>query len=703
MTIRTFTKIPSYATLSLLCLMLSSHALASQTSVVRLSTDTVAAQLLSEVIVKAYGRRQNLLQLPVSVGIVSSGDIRTAAATGLPGLVNAVPGVYGHQGTLNTNRITIRGIGARIPYATGRIRSAIDEVPLTNGSGYSMVEYIDPAFIDHIEVFKSPSTPAHGASLGGTIHLNSLDENLRTHSASYRITAGSFDWLNHNLRMTHRGKKALGKILFSNTSATGWRENNSHNGYFGGYSGRMMPNNNTTISLLFVWQQMKAYIPSSIDSATFTLNPRAAAANWKKTQGYESGKRIISGFTIEQALPAETTIKATIYGHALTEEELRPFDHFGERRQLGGARLELGRSIRMHQRQLQVSTGMESYVESVAFGNVSNVDGQGTLGDSISRNNELIRSLALFAQAAYKGSGTTINAGMYMQQLRNRFTNRSFQSGRVVSDQYQPGWTLSPRLAVSRQLSKNAFAYTSYSHGFAPPSLQETLDTQGMLNPSIRPETSHTVDLGLRVMTHRANLFADLTLFYMQISNLLVAERIDADRWVGRNAGKASHKGLEALVMWDFDPIPFLWLTHLRAKNRITAGDYRFVEFIDRGTDHSGKQVPGIPGITAGISLEARTKKGFELQAAIELVGAMAMNDSNTQYSEPYTLLHLSVGWSGVVRKLNVSLAGQLLNATNTQYASMILVNAPGQRNQRWYYPGQPIHSRLSLMIGLGN
>jgi iron complex outermembrane receptor protein len=59
------------------------------------------------------------------------------------------------QGALNTNRITIRGIGART-LGTTRIKTYLDNIPLTNPEGESSIEDIDLETIGKIEIIKDP-------------------------------------------------------------------------------------------------------------------------------------------------------------------------------------------------------------------------------------------------------------------------------------------------------------------------------------------------------------------------------------------------------------------------------------------------------------------------------------------------------------------------------------------------------------------
>ena len=76
-----------------------------------------------------------------------------------------------HSGTYSTNRITIRGIGSRSLFSTNKIRAYFNDIPLTTGDGETVLEDIDPAFIERAEILKGPTSSLYGAGLGGTVNL----------------------------------------------------------------------------------------------------------------------------------------------------------------------------------------------------------------------------------------------------------------------------------------------------------------------------------------------------------------------------------------------------------------------------------------------------------------------------------------------------------------------------------------------------
>ena len=55
-------------------------------------------------------------------------------------VLNKIPGVTMQQGALNTNRITIRGIGARSQYGTNKIKAYFDGIPLSSGEGETTID-----------------------------------------------------------------------------------------------------------------------------------------------------------------------------------------------------------------------------------------------------------------------------------------------------------------------------------------------------------------------------------------------------------------------------------------------------------------------------------------------------------------------------------------------------------------------------------
>src|SRR5688500_962862 len=104
---------------------------------------------------------------PFSTSVISRDEIDGLKEPIIEPLLNAVPGVWMQTGALNTNRISIRGVGYREPFATTGIKVYLDEIPLTNGVGESSIEDIHPFLFSGIDVWRGPSSALWGSGLGG--------------------------------------------------------------------------------------------------------------------------------------------------------------------------------------------------------------------------------------------------------------------------------------------------------------------------------------------------------------------------------------------------------------------------------------------------------------------------------------------------------------------------------------------------------
>lgn len=654
--------------------------------------------MLPEVRIEAFNKTASLKTIPGSISARTKNDIANVSYPSILPLLNSIPGVHVHQGTFNTNRIVIRGIGARIPYTTGRIRVYFEEVPLTNGSGYSMAEYIDPVFVDQVLVIKSPASGAYGSGLGGTLLLRSKPPSEYYPSMLAEIQAGAWGLVNTTLALEEKRTNHSLRLAFSKGSMDGYRQNNQMQRQTAGLIWHVAPGTKHLLSFKMLAHELKAHIPSSIDSLTFFTNPRSAATNWLKTKGYEKGKRLFGSMAYAYLKGKTTPIKSSLFFNLSQESEVRPFDMFDEKRNLVGIKTMLNRKLSKGSISLEGSTGLEAFVETVHFKNRQNINGEGTPGNPISKTDEQIYSTGLFVQINTSYGPNQLNAGLSLQQTLVHYNNFSHITQKSLEGTYNSRWVLSPRLGINRSLSANQNLYFSINHGYSPPSLSETLNTEGTINPAIKPEKSLTWDAGWRISFPKFSTWIDLSAYFMHITDLLVAERIGDDVWVGRNAGKARHLGMEAemktLLFGTYEatvpsskPIQQVQL-HLNAQ----AGRYIFTEFIDRGADRSGNQIPGIPSVTMNITLQITAYNNLYLHPSLHYTGKMALNDGNTRYTDPYILLDLRTGWKKAVKKATFEVYLQANNLTNTHYASMILVNAPGQRNQRYYYPGLPLH-----------
>ena len=98
---------------------------------------------LNEIQVDAYQVNTRLQKVPGSISVLTENEINLSDGNNFTAALHAVPGIYMHSGTYGTSRIVIRGIGSRTPYNTNRIKSYLNDIPITSSDGVSTPEDID--------------------------------------------------------------------------------------------------------------------------------------------------------------------------------------------------------------------------------------------------------------------------------------------------------------------------------------------------------------------------------------------------------------------------------------------------------------------------------------------------------------------------------------------------------------------------------
>ncbi|TVQ91848.1 MAG: TonB-dependent receptor [Bacteroidetes bacterium] len=674
-------------------------------------SDTIPDSLivqLDEVVVSAFNRSQALIEIPGSLTYLGNLIIEREKPTyNLFPVLNYAPGIFAHSGATNTSRVTIRGIGARVPYATGKIRAYFNNIPLTNTSGVTFIQDIDPAVIESMEIIKGPATSVYGAGLGGTITMTARRPAGRQTAIRNTTQAGSFGMFRNSVAADLALDNFATSIVYSHTQSEGYRENNEFRRDAITSVSQFEGLGNTSFTTLFAFSDLKSHIPSSIDSITFANDPQSAATNWLKTRGYEDARRLLGGITASRNFLPGFSADLSVFTIWHDEKEMRPFDVFYEERFTLGSRFKANRGWEINSVNMEFIAGGEVFVENYLYSNHENIDGEGIQGAQFSDNKEWVSTYNVFVQSDANYNRLNLSAGVNLNFTQRDYTDLFNEGAQNLSGTYDYGFIISPRISAGYLYYKRNSVFLTLSHGFSPPSLAETLTPEGFINPDIRPEKSWNLELGFRGNLSGNRLFYDVSLYRMQVQDLLVAERVAEDDWVGRNAGESLHRGIEAELHWVVKQNFFakgFEISEFSIRTNYTLNHFYFTDFVDRENDYSGNQIPGVPENIFFSGVYAELGFGIYAMGGLRYVGSMTMNDANTRFTDPYYLMDITLGYKkefDFLRTLDVFF--RVNNLFNTEYASMILVNAPsfGNTLPRYYYPGLPVHFTLGLRAGI--
>jgi len=181
-----------------------------------------------------------------------------------------------------------------------------------------------------------------------------------------------------------------------------------------------------------------------------------------------------------------------------------------------------------------------------------------------------------------------------------------------------------------------------------------------------------------------------VALYTIQVANLLVARRTAEDQYVGINAGKTDHTGMEVMFnyKWQFTPSITVKPYFSGSFHR-----YRFNKFIDDGNDFSGNQLTGVPKSTLNFGVDVFTQLGLSFFSNMLYVSEIPLNDANSVFLNSYKVVDLKIAYRfELIKNLETQLSFGINNVLDEKYASSILPNAIGfgDSEPRYFYPGNP-------------
>src|SRR5690606_6613528 len=195
-------------------------------------------------------------------------------------------------------------------------------------------------------------------------------------------------------------------------------------------------------------------------------------------------------------------------------------------------------------------------------------------------------------------------------------------------------------------------------------------------------------ELGGRIFLLDDRLGIDVALYRMDIKDLLVAQRIDNDQYVGKNAGSSRQQGLELGINYDYQVTKNLQMTPFF---NYTFSDDNFVDFVDGDNDYSGNPLTGVPKNRIDSGLQIWHNAGFYWNTTWQYVGEIPLTDANTLYSDAFNLWNSRAGYKRqLFKKFVLGMDLGINNIANVNYASSVLINAVGfgSAEPRYYYPG---------------
>jgi iron complex outermembrane recepter protein len=624
--------------------------------------------------------------IPGGVALISNDEFLQGSVSGIQDVLSLTPGVFVKSRFGNSEtRLSIRGSGLTQTFGARGVRVLRDGLPVTDASGFTNPELLDPLTAKYVEVYKGANALSYGAAtLGGAVNMVSLT-GYDIDGFELRQVFGGNDYLQTQLK----GGQVFegGWDVFASVSTlfqSGFREQSREEVARGFVNLGYKHNNTAETRIMLTLHDNDLELPGSLTFAQLEDNPNQSNANFEKHETERNLERQRIDLQHTQILKDGSQLKYGLF------YEYKQLDHPLPFLIIDSSSHDYGVSF---SHELTADLGVPNHIRWGALASSGTSDGQrfnvnfaqggGTSNKGALRSNtdDDATTVEVFVHDQIEVTEQVDVAlglqGVYAKRLtQENFINPATTDTNVKEDYYG----LSPKVGLIWKPSEHWQLFTNLSRSYEPPT---NIELESALNSAaLEAQKSTTFEVGTR---GQKSIFAwDLSVYYADIDDeILFQERppIPSGQFDTDNADKTVHKGIELGLSADV-PLGIFGKDQLSIKSVYTYSDFSF-----KNDDSFGdNSLPGIPTHFGTLKLTYEHPSGYYFGPTMEWSSDYFIDFANTFEAKNYDIYGFEFGYKN---EGGFSWFVEARNLENDEYISNtgIVANANGQ-DQGVFNPG---------------
>ncbi len=652
-----------FAALLVFSLLLFESTLGQQQDTLKAELDPIRIEAIYSTISPANA------PLSLSVTNRSTFQRNSEASLTMNRITEQLPGIWvnDRENYSLGERITIRGIGWRTSFGVRGIQVIMDGIPLTVADGQTMLNPVDPAFVEKIELIRGPASTFWGNSSGGVLHLSTFQNPAESPTVSLSSTAGSYNLFKQDVQYSQAFGKHTVSAYSSYLSQDGFRDHSSVKLSRSGLKGTVDLNNKSRLEYVGAFVAMpEAKNPSSLTKEDARDNPQMANPS---SVTNDAGKQVYQGQLGLNYYRDASIGFITVTGYGIYRDLTNPlpFAVIDLNRWAGGLRGTLEKDFN----NLNVNVGFDSKLQSDDRGEFENNDGN--RGNITLEQLEQVTNQALFITSDLELGNWNLLAG-----LRYDWLTFSVDSAAVAQTNSRTFNALSPSVGVSYRSQTNKW-YANFSTSFEAPTTTELVNSPeggSGFNPNLEPERTIGLEVGTKGQAAGNVISYELTLYRMWIKDILFPYQLQANGpTFYRNQGNTVHNGIETRLT--ANPLDAIRLN--------ATYNYIHATFQEQGTANGNSlednDVPGIPDHRLNISLSYQYNKILG-EVTYNFVSQYFADNFNTAQNDAYSTLDAKISLARPLDNSSYRIQ-PFLNVNNIldeRYNGSIIPNAFGNR-----------------------
>lgn len=596
------------------------------------------------------------------------------------------------------DKIQIRGIGSRARFGVRGIKIMLDGIPLTFTDGQSQLNNLDILNLQSIEILKGPSSVLFGNSLGGTILLKSKLQSNSEINVSPQIVLGSYGYSKYGFSSNGSLLNTDYSINISRNQSKGFRDHSDARFY--NLNLLTKTKISESIILSFTANYFNApYLlnPSTLNKSDAINNPTKVRDTILKIASGKNVNQFQSGINVAIRISNKSKFNASLYGASRSLLNSIPGRIIELERLFGGTNIQYESRFKLLNIHFQGIVGFnyegqfDKRKEYINNGIDENIKiNPSTIFDKIKysykliNQNEDVENYAIYSHLSFKPiNNLNIIAGVryddYNFSVKDDFNNASSKI---------PLENISTTIGFKAQVFEDVNLYGNYSNGFQTPTTNELSNNPfdaGGFNQNLKPEKINNYEIGTKVWWSQIGFVSSMSLYMMDISNMLIPYQNINEETFYRNAGEANNTGIEITFNYILSNDVFINLSYNYSDFRF--GDYK-VDNESKIVQLKNNFLPGVPQNKVSASLSGNITERLMGRISYNWTDKYFTNDFNGSLSEEdhseyindsYSKLTLSATYDINLYEINFSCNARIDNLLNVRYNDSIVPNAFGK------------------------
>ncbi len=612
---------------------------------------------------------------------------------------------------LGGQRIVIRGYGNDQKFNNWGIKAYYNGVPLTTADGVTVMDDVDFALVNNIEVVKGPAATMYGGGVGGVVRFYLKPSEEKGVSISQKFISGSFGLFQTNTRLDVVNDSSAMFLSYGHLQSDGYRPAGASTKNFLTLMGDFKLSNKQTLTAYLSRNYSLEGVTGQVSYADYYAgidkgNPAYIKKNSRNdflttrfslTNDYRFSKNFSNRTSLFYFSHDFKRVAA-----GADENNLSPnfglrsvFDYKINLSQTVSNELSVGteiqqtRSLISNWRFLGTDDNVPLKVRDISTGSFFKTFTNQSAFFVHNRLNFNSLDMALIVGISANKIDYSRNDLLAGVGLVTGY-NKDLSFVKTFTTSYNP------HLALQKTYKKQIINL-SYSEGFNTPTAATAfIGTINKANDDLLPEKAKMIDLGVQGLLLGGRLDYQFSIFSIDIANKLT--QLSGVNPSGgtysyfANTGNQRNNGVELSLGYLLMGNDKGFLKKIEPFLNLSNYDFKYTDFKTRFggvlADYSDRQVVGVPKTKYTIGFDVVSNVGLYWNNTYNVIGDVFTDFANTNNVKGFALLNSKIGYSYTKNKVDfdVFVAGN--NLTNqVNYTFLFLGNSVNDTDPGNGYP----------------